>query len=296
LQIGVIVLTACLGGVTVRAQQLDSELVQMAYKGGCAFGGMKASRSFHKVEENLNSNTTLDSARTDTIAFDISTSWHGLYGFAPSYTYPNLQYFQPVNGLYGKNGFSFDIDTIHKRLSSLSCVYDNDNQSSAMTLSDEHEISIDTIPYTISGGTLIASLRGQSLFLHLTKLYVSYYYGYAGGGINGSIIQNYSLFGDSSSAYFSFYLDGATDAVLKRNNYVQGLQVYPIPCKDVLNVSLPFVERRSIRVYDLLGRMRNETQVPQGGASTIRIDTHNLPNGRYILTTQNSSVAFSVQR
>jgi hypothetical protein len=277
--------------------QFDSDLVHMAVKGGFTFGGLKASRYYHKSETNFYSNKGIDSARTDTIDFSIIASWRGTPPFhvTPTYAYPSLQYFEPLNGVFGEIGFSFDLDTNKGLLLSLSCIFDNDNRSSVTTLMDDHEISIDSIPYTMSGGVLTASLSGRSLFDHLTKFYISYYSGYAGGGVNGSISETYSLFGDSSKAYFSFDIDGATNAVLNRAHKQQAVCVYPNPCSNEMHVNLPTAKNSPIRIYNVLGGLC-ETIHPASRSNTVSIDTHSLPNGRYMLATGSSSVAFSVLR
>jgi hypothetical protein len=285
---------------TAHAQILDSELVQMASKGSFSLSGVDVIWKYEHEEQN-GPGVEFDSTLYDTVLISRSQSWSPPWVSPASLKDSILKMFTPTPYWQTTNsqvGFDCKIDTTDHLLISVHCLYHDERYNSVSGTITHIELIIDSVPYTLSNTGLTASLRGERLVKLLRSISISDEDNYNGSGITGYVDNFYGPIVDTlGNPTFTLVLNGPFTSSVRSNREVIGrADLFPNPCKDVLNVSLPTGTQSSVRIYDLLGRMCSETQVPSGATSTLRIDTRNLPNGRYILATQNSSVAFSVLR
>jgi hypothetical protein len=296
--VSAMMLFASIGANKVYAQQLDSELVQMAGSGGFSFSGFHVSRQYEHKEQNSNT-VTFDTILTDSISFAYSASWPQEIQGLPKLDYPNLQYLgKVIFSMGGQAGFACTIDTLSKLLLSVYCIYDDQSTNGGGGSETYRTIRLDSLAYTVVNQQLTATVQGSMLFQHLQSLSAYDWQSYNGRGISGSVMTNYIVIVDSNSnPSFSLSLIGkVSSGVLSKRFLASSLTMYPNPCKDQLYVSIPEGERTSIRIYDLLGRMWKESDMSVPGTRILQIDTRALPNGRYILAIPRSSIPFSILR
>jgi hypothetical protein len=155
--------------------------------------------------------------------------------------------------------------------------------------------TFDSVSYTFTNKVLHASIQHAPMRLRDFGAYD--YQGYSQTGISGSKSATYSLIKDSLFApYFNLDLTGLyVKAVDLEKQYAQ-LHLFPNPCKDEINFTVSATASGPIRVYDLLGQLLMTVPVSSKTPGQVRLDTHSLTPGTYILATSKTSTLFSVVR
>ena len=81
-------------------------------------------------------------------------------------------------------------------------------------------------------------------------------------------------------------LDNATLSV-KGRDQVSGLQIYPNPASDHVNIQLPAHTSAKVSVYNITGKLLIQHAI--AGQNEVRIDTNTLAKGMYMLSFENDA-------